>query len=81
VKVRLQNVGRLVMAGALAAGLRSTGVAASAQTTSAPALTTTANATNVPTATVDSKAQRQAEPEKANADARGAEFRFLGTSL
>jgi hypothetical protein len=76
-----QRIQRLAIASALASGLVSAGVAASAQTTTAPAATMTTNATNVSMTTVDSKAKRQADLEQANADARRVEFRYLGTSL
>ena len=80
-KISLPNIQRLVIASALASGLVSAGVAASAQTTTTPAATITTNATNVSMSTVDPKAKRQAELEQENADARRVEFRFLGTSL
>jgi len=80
-KISLPNIQRLVIASALASGLVSAGVAASAQTSTEPAATITTNATNVSMSTVDPKAKRQAELEQENADARRVEFRFLGTSL
>jgi hypothetical protein len=80
-KIGLQNIQRLVIASALASGLVSAGVAASAQPNTEPAATITTNATNVSMSTVDPKAKRQAELEQENADARRVEFRFLGTSL
>jgi hypothetical protein len=89
-KISSRNIQQLVIASALASGLVSAGVAASAQTTSAPhanmtcvAATTglAANATNVSAPTVDSKVNRQSELEQANADARRMEFRNSGTSL
>jgi len=73
-----QKIQRFLIAAALASGLVSAGVAASAQTTAAPAAT---NATNVSMSTVDSKAKRQAELEQLNADLRRVEFLHLGTSL
>jgi hypothetical protein len=79
----IANVQRILAAAALTSGLLSVGVAASAQTTAAPVTPqTTASTTNsVALSTVDSKAQRQADLEKINADARRVEFRNLGTSL
>jgi hypothetical protein len=55
-------------------------VAASA-TPTAPAPTTSANATIAPLSTRDSMTARQAELEQSNAEARRVEFRNLGTSL
>ncbi len=73
------KVQRLVIAAALASGLVSTGVAASAQTTAAPAAPA---ATNVSMSTTsDPKAARQATFEAENADARRAAFYKLGTDL
>jgi len=73
-----QKIQRFLIAAALASGLVSAGVAASAQTTAAPAAT---SATDVSMSTVDSKAKRQAELEQLNADLRRVEFLHLGTSL
>lgn len=75
--------GRILAGTALASGLLTVGVAASAQTTAAPVTqpTTATNANTVAMSTVDTKAQRQADFEKVNADARRVEFRNLGTSL
>ncbi len=80
-KIRTQSIGRLAIASALATGLVSAGVAASAQTAATPVATTATSATNVSMSTVDPKAQRQAELARENADARRVEFRYQGTSL
>jgi len=80
-KINSHNIQRLVIATALASGLVSAGVAASAQTSAAPGPKTTSNATNVSVSTVDAKAKRQAELERWNADARRIEFLHQGTSL
>jgi ApbE superfamily uncharacterized protein (UPF0280 family) len=66
---------------ALASGLVSAGVAASATTTADPAATTTANASTVSMPTVDVKVQRETELNDENSAERRVEFRFLGTSL
>ena len=76
--IRFQAIKRLAFASALASALISTGVAASAQTTTAPA---SASATTVSMATVGAKAARQMALQQADADARRVEFRNLGTSL
>ncbi len=76
--IRFQAIKRLVFASALASGLISSGVAASAQTTTAPA---SAGATTVSMSTVDTKAGRQMALQQADAEARRVEFRNLGTSL
>ena len=77
--INSQKVQRLAIAAALASGLVATGVAASAQTTAAPA---TPTATNVSmSTTTDWKADRQAKLEQENADARHAEFYKLGTDF
>jgi hypothetical protein len=70
---------QLVIATALASGLVGTGVAASAQTTTAPA-TPAATSVSMST-TTDWKAEREAKFDQENADARRAEFYKLGTSL
>jgi hypothetical protein len=74
--INSQQVQRLVIAVALASGFVATGVAASAQTTAAPAATNVSMST-----TVDWNAERQAKFDRENADARRAEFYKLGTSL
>ena len=71
---------RLLIASALVSSLLYNAVAASAQTTAAPAAVTS-NATNVSTFTIDSKARRDAELERESAEARRVEFRHQGTSL
>jgi hypothetical protein len=76
-----QNIQRLVIASALTSGLVSAGVAASAQTTTAPAATTITHATSVSMSIVDSKDKRQSKLEQAYADARRMLFRNQGTSF
>ena len=90
-RINSQNIERLLIASALASGLVSAGVAASAQTTTVPAATvrtttaaaatTTTSATNVSMSTADPRTKRQSELEQANADARRMLFRNQGTSL
>ncbi len=78
-----QNIKRYVIAAALAGGLASSGLAASAQVAGTAIPTKTTDGTNVSmsTTSVDSRAARQARLEQINADERRVEFRFLGTSL
>ncbi|MGD0475144.1 MAG: hypothetical protein ABSB70_18285 [Candidatus Velthaea sp.] len=78
-KNRFQVINRLALAGALASGFLSIGVAASAQTTApAPA---SPSATTVSMSTVNTNADRRMALEQDSADARRVEFRKLGTSL
>jgi hypothetical protein len=72
-----QKIQKVLIATALASGFVSAGVAASAQTTAAPA----PSATNVSMSSVDTKAQRQAHLDAVNAEQRRVAFRNLGTSL
>jgi hypothetical protein len=77
--INSQKLQRLVIATALASGLVATGAAASAQTTTAPAAPA---ATSVSmSTTTDWKAERQAQFDQENADARRAEFYKLGTDF
>ncbi len=83
--INVQKVQRIVIASALASGLLTAGIAASAQTTGTPATTNaagaTSNATNVSMSTTDAGATRRVQLEQANEDARRIAFRHLGTSL
>jgi len=79
--INSQKIQRFIIAAALATGVVSAGVAASAQTTAAPTSTAIANASHVPTSTAESKTNLQAQLDELNADERRIEFRDLGTSL
>jgi len=76
-KNNIASIQRVMIATALTSGLVTAGIAASAQTTAAPAAPT---ATNVSISTVDQSAQRKADLEKLNADQRRFEFYKQGTS-
>jgi hypothetical protein len=82
-KINAQSIQQVMVATALTSGNLSAGVAASAQTTAAPAAqSASANATNVGMATmVNAKAKRQAQLEQDNADTRRVEFLHQGTSI
>jgi hypothetical protein len=77
--IRFQAIKGFALASVLASGSIATSVAASAH--SVAAATVSADATSVSMSTLDPKAARQAELERANADARRVEFRNLGTSF
>jgi phosphate-selective porin len=76
-KNNIASIQRVMIATALTSGLVTAGIAASAQTTAAPAAPA---ATNVSISTVDQSAQRKADLEKLNADQRRFEFYKQGTS-
>jgi len=78
-RISSQELQRLVIAEGLASGLASSGVAASAQTITAPAATTTPEAKDVSMSTLHDKAKRQAELTQAKADPRRVAFRYLAS--
>jgi hypothetical protein len=78
-----RKLSRLAVASALATGIISAGIAASAQTVDASNASAAMSATTVSmsTSSIDAKAKHQAELEQVNADARRIAFRNQGTSF
>jgi hypothetical protein len=80
IMTNLQKLQRAAIASALASGLMSVGIAASAQTAGTPATPATTGATSVSMSTVSSSSSRLAQLEAENADERRIAFRREGTS-
>jgi hypothetical protein len=79
-KITAPFISRAMIATALTSGLLSLGVAASAQTTAAPA-TAAITAPSVAISTMDAKATRAAHLQQVNDVERRVEFLHQGTSL
>ena len=80
--INSQKLHRLVIAGAFAAGVVGTGIAASAQTTATPGnLPANTTSNNVALSAGSAQSNREAMLNAINADERRVEMRKLGTDF